>query len=260
MKRSTLRLLVAGLSGPGRDDIIAILQEEFSGAIEPQLPLQPTEEVIRRRERERLKKANQRKGQAGTSGTVSPMSPDVPGDNRGQGQAMSPATVPSLSSSPSSLSLGISEKKETDTKEERENAREASQGLSPMSPSQSPGHVPVAVPSNGTGDGAFAMLVSSWADGVRSVTGAVYSPPRGRAGGALSDTLRRACNGAKDSCDRARELGAEYARANVGKTLTPFHFGDWLGSGKPERGSGVIKRSHEVQPAPATGSIWKEGT
>lgn len=93
---------------------------------------------------------------------------------------------------------------------------------------------PVTALRNVTGDGAFGMLVTSWADGIRSVTGSSFPPPRGRAGGQLSETLKDVCAGASDACAAAREAGAEYAAKNAGRTLSPFHFGDWLGSGKPD--------------------------
>lgn len=162
-------------------------------------------------------------------------------------------TDPPLSSSPlPALSLVSEEITDKET-EKREETRATVTAVTSVTSRDN-------VTVNASRDGAFAMLVSSWADGIRSVTRSNYPPPRGRAGGQLSATLREACTSAADSCEAARLLGAEYARANPGKTLTPFHFGDWLGSGKPERGSGLMRRGHELQPAPTTGAIWKEGT
>lgn len=89
--------------------------------------------------------------------------------------------------------------------------------------------------TNATQDGAFGMLVASWAEGIRSVTRADYRPPCGKPAGELAAQLRRACSGAPDECAVARALGAEYAEAQAGLVLSPFKFADWLGSGRPKR-------------------------
>jgi hypothetical protein len=112
----------------------------------------------------------------------------------------------------------------------------------------------VRPPPNATADGAFGMLVTAWAEGIRSVTGVEYRPPRGKAAAELSDVLRVRCAGCEDPCEGARTLGAEYARANAGAVLSPFKFGDWLGSNKPVRGRGPT-----LQRAPIGGSFWKPG-
>lgn len=108
--------------------------------------------------------------------------------------------------------------------------------------------------TNATADGAFGLLVTAWAEGIRSVTGVDYRPPRGKAAAELSEILKGPCAGAPDACEAARQLGAEYARANPGTVLSPFKFGDWLGSKKPVRSRGPT-----LQPAPAGGSFWKPG-
>lgn len=109
----------------------------------------------------------------------------------------------------------------------------------------------------------MGMLGDSWAGGIRSVTGSHFPAPRGRAAGQLAEVLRAdaAKAGAVDACDHAHELAQQYAKANVGRTLSSFHFADWLGSGKPAAKSGPrIVPARGVQPAGAGGkSLWKVG-
>jgi len=187
--------------------------------------------------------------------TASPVSQDASHVTEVTSRVTSPVTAERhaspLSSSPSlSVSPEVSNGSESET-EERD-ARDVT----------SPGDVTTVtvtepVRPNATGDGAFGMLVDSWADGIRSVTGSHFPSPRGRAGGHLSEILRTVCAGANDACVAARVAGAEYARANAGRTLSPFNFGDWLGSGKPTKAGGP---QHPVQPTGAGGKrLWKVG-
>ena len=113
--------------------------------------------------------------------------------------------------------------------------------------------------SNATADGAFGGTVDSWVGGIRSVTGADFPPPRGKAAGRLAEALARSVgpNPPGDPCEAAREAGRAYAAANPGRTLDVFDFERWLGSGKPDR-SGP-RSAAPPQPPPAGGRVWKAG-
>lgn len=107
---------------------------------------------------------------------------------------------------------------------------------------------------NATTDGGWGMAVDAWADGIRSVTGTSYLAPRGRPALRLVEALKVSSASGEDPCTSAFAMGAAYAKANVNRTLSPFHFADWVGSGRP---SGV-RRAHEPQPPPVTGkSPWE---
>lgn len=107
------------------------------------------------------------------------------------------------------------------------------------------------------------MLVASWAAGIRSVTGETFPiPGRGQYGG-LAAKLREKCGGA-DPCTEAHALGAAYATAKRGGQLSAAWFLEWIGSGRPDRGSGIVRaapRGRAVQPeAPPGEETWSPGS
>lgn len=88
--------------------------------------------------------------------------------------------------------------------------------------------------TNATVDGAWGGTVDSWADGIRLATGSDYmSVPRGKNAVMVSAALKSAIKPGEEPCEAARKIGAEYAKANSGRTLSPLHFGDWMASGRP---------------------------
>ncbi len=107
-------------------------------------------------------------------------------------------------------------------------------------------------------DGSFGMTVDGWCDGVRSVTRSPCTRPMGRAGGALVDALKAHRTPGVDAVEDARQLGAAYAKAKEGGTLSPFGFADWLNSGRPAKGQGLkavgpdLSRSPAHRPFPTT--------
>lgn len=260
MVRSALRLIDGrqDAASRGAADILRFVLEVEGERETDGVAPECTPDDDARRAYERDRKARLRAAKRDMSRDVPDMSQLVPEVSPGHVPADVPGTT-SLSNSPSSsLSEEIENKTET---ENREDARESR----PV-PALVPVDVPASVPgtmsrSNGTYDGAAGMLVTSWAEGIRSVTGADFPPPRGRAGGHLGEALRKLTDGAADVCVVAKTIGADYARANTGRTLSPFNFTDWVGSGKPDRASGVIARAPALVQPPGEGGkrLWKVG-
>lgn len=101
MKLATLHRIVTALDGPHHALAVAVLREEFDGAIEPQLPLQPDEATRRRdaaRDRKRMSRANRVTKRDGHTSVTPDVTPEIP----------SPSS--SLSSHSLSISREISER------------------------------------------------------------------------------------------------------------------------------------------------------
>jgi hypothetical protein len=109
---------------------------------------------------------------------------------------------------------------------------------------------------NASADGAFGMAVNSWADGIRSVTGKPFVPPRGGELGKLLDAFDAHAPAGADRIEWAREAGGAYARARAGEMLNVHRFMDWLNSDRAARG---LKMPSHIQRAPAGGSLWEVG-
>lgn len=246
MKRQTLQLLVDALDGPSRELAIAVLRAEVGTIVAV-----PVEAMSRPRS-EKASTVRWRRWQDKKKGVGSSVGGALEsvGSNASNALANASLSLPESEKSP--------EKQEKDPEKREESAREPNALANAFTNGPSNAPTPT-LPTNATGDAAFGMLVTAWADGIRSVTGASFPPPRGRAGGQLSELLRGVCAGAADACAAARAAGADYARANAGRTLSPFNFGDWLGSGKPDRASGVVV-ARPVQPTGAGGKrLWTVG-
>lgn len=113
--------------------------------------------------------------------------------------------------------------------------------------------------TNVTGDGAFGLAVAALADGIRSVTGVPFAPPK--AGAELQKLIGAMlahCPDVASRVDWARTAGAGYALAYAGQRLNCHGFVDWLNSGRPEHLAGT-RKIVELQPVPVTGRVWKVG-
>jgi hypothetical protein len=137
MKRSTMHLVVAALDGPCHALAVALLREEFDGAVEPQLPLAPESRPMTPAERQAAYKSRKRSREvtAEVTEVTSPVTSSV--------------TSPSVTSAPLSLSSfsDSSENSESVSPSPSGNAREpvtqvtASVTRLVTSPVTSPGHV-----------------------------------------------------------------------------------------------------------------------
>jgi hypothetical protein len=97
---------------------------------------------------------------------------------------------------------------------------------------------------------AGSFIGAEWAEGVRSVTGAPQTTPRGADLRALLDVLP--AGPAKGRCEAARALGAEYAQAHKGRQLTPKWCAQWVSSGRPAPG-GPPRKAQQPNPE---GAPW----
>lgn len=150
---------------------------------------------------------------------------------------------------------------ETEIKEEktqRENTRDATPMQRAATATGTATGTRDATP-NATRDGACGMAVSAWCEGIKSVTGVVFIPPTGSPLRQLLESFKAHRPEGAEVVAWARDTAAEYARARKGQQLSAAWFAEWLGSGKPERGSGVLKRVREVQPGATDGgkSAWE---
>lgn len=234
MNPASVRLLraLAVRRGHVAEIVLAVLEIE-GVRTDPTVP----DPDAARREAARVRQANSRANRA-KGVTVTPGHTDVTRDVTLSSRALL-----------SSDSSEIQQKNETETPEESRAYATVTTLVTD--------HVTRSVTTNSASDAAFGMLVSSWAGGIRSVTGEDFPLPSGRPGGQLAAMLRKKCTGA-DPCEDARKLGAEYATARRGAQLSAAWFCEWLGSGKPIAGAGPVA-ARGVQPVPPGGRAWKVG-
>lgn len=113
--------------------------------------------------------------------------------------------------------------------------------------------------TNATADGAFGLAVAAFADGVRSVTGVPFAPPR--AGAELQKLVGAIvahCPNVAERVDWSGEAGAAYARAYRGQRIHTHGFVDWLNSGRvaPAPTRNPYEQKQGVEPDGTVRRTW----
>lgn len=247
-REAVYRMALAAIRELSTEDAVQRLVEEALG---PEVPSPPPSTGVRRRpvrgltaderreyerERKRLQRGSMSNGVGHNVQRV-----QRPGDTTLDTAGDRPGPLSSSPPLSSASFLSVSEEREGARDFDAFNVQHDVQRDVPQSLDMSPGTV--SGTRNATADGSLGMLVASWASGIRSVTGEDFPAPNGRAGGLLAETLRKLTDGKPDACEAARVEAIRYARANAGRTLSPFNFRDWVGSGRP---NGKPNGAHEA--------------